>query len=515
MVEPLPWWKEEHKSLAEEVENFVEENRGRAEEALWKNEYPMDLHKKIVEKGWWGVVIPREYGGMGGDYTSVAIISEYISNLGSVGGVFATTLFGGLYQILRFGNEEQKAKSLPKFAKGTVGAVCITEPYVGSDAAGAETIAIKEGDKYIINGKKRFITNAGMADIYVVYAVTDPSSKARKSYSHLSAFILEKGMKGFHVEKINELQGFDGLLNGYLDLDHVEVPVENRLSEEGQGWWILVSGLNFERLVIGAQQVGLLRELARYVAFYTRRRVQFNQPTFEYEANQYKLADIIIDYRITRLLTYYTAYLMDQGVDPVIDANVLKAFSTEAVEKASRDAIQAMGGDGWTKFYPVEAIYRNAKLGTIGGGTSEVLKRFIVRYALTAMADDLKTPIRISHPELKVPITVSEKSITKEKLQGGEEGEMEILRVLARDYLVNPGLFMELNDIKRFIECDEKQLVEIINSLEAKGLVKVLRDRDKPRLVKATYDGLRKAYPREYYMYFPRWVKEKMSEYIF
>nr|WP_241208540.1 acyl-CoA dehydrogenase [Sulfolobus islandicus] len=322
-------------------------------------------------------------------------------------------------------------------------------------------------------------------------------------------------MKGFHVEKINELQGFDGLLNGYLDLDHVEVPVENRLSEEGQGWWILVSGLNFERLVIGAQQVGLLRELARYVAFYTRRRVQFNQPTFEYEANQYKLADIIIDYRITRLLTYYTAYLMDQGVDPVLDANVLKAFSTEAVEKASRDAIQAMGGDGWTKFYPVEAIYRNAKLGTIGGGTSEVLKRFIVRYALTAMTDDLKTPIRISHPELKVPITVSEKSITKEKLQGGEEGEMEILRVLARDYLVNPGLFMELNDIKRFIECDEKQLVEIINSLEAKGLVKVLRDRDKPRLVKATYDGLRKAYPREYYMYFPRWVKEKMSEYIF
>jgi len=515
LVEPLPWWKEEHKSLAEEVESFVEENRGRAEEALWKNEYPTDLHKKMVEKGWWGVVIPKEYGGMGGDYTSTTIISEYISTIGPVGKVFTVTLYGGLYQILKFGNEEQKNKWLPKFAKGSVGAICITEPYVGSDAASAETVAIKEGDKYIINGKKRFITNAGMADIYVVYAVTDPSPKARKSHSHLSAFILEKGMKNFHVEKINELQGFDGVLNGYLDLDHVEVPVENRLSEEGQGWWILVSGLNFERLVLGAEQIGLLRELSRYVVFYTKRRVQFNQPTFEYEATQYKLADILIAYRITRLLTYYIAYLMDQGIDPVIDANILKVFSTEVIEKASRDAIQAMGGDGWTKFYPVEAIYRNAKLLTIGGGTSEILKRFIARYALTAMADDLKTPIRIPHPELKVPITVSEKSITKEKLQGGEEKEIQVLRVLARDYLVNPGLFMEFNDIKRFIECDEKQLVEIINSLEAKGLVKVLRDRDKPKLVKATYDGLRKAYPREYYMYFPRWVKEKMSEYIF
>jgi len=274
-----------------------------------------------------------------------------------------------------------------------------------------------------------------------------------------------------------------------------------------------VGGLNFERLVIGAQQVGILRELARYVSFYTRRRVQFGQTTFEYESNQYKLADIIMYYRISRIMTYYSAYLMDQGMDPVLDANILKIFATEAVEKAARDAVQAMGGDGWTKYYPVEAAFRNSKLGPIGGGTSEVLRRFIVRFSMTQLAEDLKPPIRLPHPKLKVPITVPEKMISKEKLAAGEEGEMQILRILARDYLVNPGLYMDIEDLKKFIEADEKALAEVLTALEVKGLVRIHRDRhNRIRLVKATYDGLRKAQPKEYYRYYPRWVKK---EYIF
>jgi len=513
MVESFPWWKEEHVRLAEEAKSFVEENVSKVEEAMWNEEYPWDVHREVVKRGWWGVLIPREYGGLGLDYTSAAILSEYLGVLGNLGGVFTTTLFGGLYQILRFGNDEQRERWLPKYAKGAIGAVCITEPFVGSDAAGADTVAVKEGDKYILRGKKRFITNAGMADIYVVYAVTDPSPEARRNYSHLTAFIVEKGMRGFSVEKINELSGFDGMMNGYLDFDNVEVPIENRLGEEGQGWWILVGGLNFERLVIGAQQVGILRELARYVSFYTRRRVQFGQTTFEYESNQYKLADIIMYYRISRIMTYYSAYLMDQGMDPVLDANILKIFATEAVEKAARDAVQAMGGDGWTKYYPVEAAFRNSKLGPIGGGTSEVLRRFIVRFSMTQLAEDLKPPIRLPHPKLKVPITVPEKMISKEKLAAGEEGEMQILRILARDYLVNPGLYMDIEDLKKFIEADEKALAEVLTALEVKGLVRIHRDKhNRIRLVKATYDGLRKAQPKEYYRYYPRWVKK---EYIF
>lgn len=516
MVEEFPWWEEKHRKLAKEVQEFVDENLWRSEEALWKNEYPWDLHKAIVEKKWWGVIIPEQYGGMGGDFTSSVILTEYLSSFKSIAEVFTTTLFGGLYQTLMYGSEEQKEKWLPRFSKGTIGAVCITEPYVGSDAAGAETKAFKQGDKYVINGKKRFITNAGMADIYIVYAVTDGSKRARENYSHLSAFIVERGAKGFRIEKINELQGFDGVMNGYLDLDNVEVPEDNRISDEGQGWWILVSGLNFERLIIGAQQVGWLREMARYVSFYTKRRIQFNQPVFEYESVQYKLADIIMNYRIARLLTYYVAYQMDKGVDPIIDANVLKVFATEAAEKGSRDAIQAMGGDGWTKFYPIDAIFRNAKLLTIGGGTSEVIRRFLVRYSMEAMKEELREPVRIPHRELKVPITVSEKSITKEKLMAGEEGEVQLLKILARDYLVNPGLYMDIEDIKKFVEGDEGVLIMSINSLKEKGLVKVINDEGgKPKLIKATYEGLRKAYPKEFYEYYPRWVKEKMMDYIF
>jgi alkylation response protein AidB-like acyl-CoA dehydrogenase len=505
-MEFYPWWDEKQRKLAEEARKFADENLPRGEEIAWTKEFPVDLLKAVADRGWFGAPIPEAYGGMEAGVTGCCIVAEELSRICSaLVGAYSVTMFGGVEQLMKFGTEEQRRRWLPQIVKGKLGAICITEPAIGSDAAGIETTAELDGDEYILNGKKRFITNAGVADIYCVYAKTSDNPEDRAKYRHLSAFIVEKGTPGFVVERINELGGWIGLPNGYLSFDDARVSVKNRLGAEGDGWKVLVDGLNFERNLFAAGMLGPMREAIRYAVGHAQRRLQFGRPTIDFEVNQFKIADMFARLRTARLLTYYAAYLMDLKAEAVMEATMAKLYASEAYERLVIDAQQVMGGDGWTRFYPLETFVRDAKVNQLGAGTSEVMRMVLYRQGLRAMREELKMPPREIHPKLGVPV-----STTKPKVIT-EVSEKTLLELLAEDYRVNPGLYMSRDDIKeRLTDVTDEQLDKLLTSLEAKGLVKLYKDRrGNTAMAKATYKGLKEAKPPEYYQWFPEWIKKQ------
>ena len=513
-LDKFPWWNETQKKLADEVEAFADQYYPDAEEAAWKRQTPWKVLNAVKEKGWFGALIPKKYGGLREELaiTGACIVNEEISRLGVVGTIYGGSMFGGAHQIETFGTEEQRERWLPAMASGEkIGAICITEPPVGSDAAAVATEARLEGDEYIITGKKRFTTGLGIADIYMFYARTSEDPKDRQANRHLTAFIIEKGMKGFTVEKVNELCGGDGLLNGYLNLDEVRVPVSNRLAGEGDGWTIMMSGLNVERTIASSQILGQMREAIRFAHFHSQRRVQFGQPTMLAQTNQFKIADMIMQLKTCRLLVYYAAHLLDIGgggpYGPVIEATVAKLLTSESYVSLTSNAIQVMGGDGWTKFYPVEAMYRAAKVTEIAAGTSEVMRMILYRLGTRLMAHELEPPRRVIHPELGVPVDRFDEVPESEKLKITQDN---VLKVLAEDYRVNPGLYMSRQDLMRYLTGTEEELDEVLMELEEKKLVVLSRGRRGTiKLANATYQGLKKANPLEYYQYYPEWVNRK------
>jgi alkylation response protein AidB-like acyl-CoA dehydrogenase len=509
-MEPFLWWNEKQKKLMEEARTFADKNLPRGEEIFWTREFPSELLKDVANRGWFGAVIPQEYGGIDAGVTGTSIVTEELSRVCSaLSEAYAVSMFGGVEQLLTFGTEEQKRKWLSKISKGSlVGAVCITEPSVGSDAAGIETTARHEGDHYVLNGKKRFITNAGLADIYVVYAKSSDKPENRSKYQHLTAFLVEKGTPGFSVEKINELSGWFGLPNGFLDFNEAKIPAENCISSEGMGWKVMMAGLNFERVVFSAGMLGPMRESIRHAVAYTQRRVQFDKPTIDIPANQSKIAEMLSGLYTSRLLIYHAAHLLDEHKDAMVEAATAKMFTSDTFEKLISDAVQVMGGDGWTRFYPVESFLRDAKVNQIGAGTNQIMKLVIFRGGLKAMSKDLKMPQRRIHKRLKVPTS------TIEALPKFEAHEDSILKVLAEDYMVNPGLHMTREDLsERLTDATDQKLDKILRSLESKGLAKLYQDgRGAIALVKATYHGLRKAGPLENYKWYPDWLSK---EYIF
>jgi alkylation response protein AidB-like acyl-CoA dehydrogenase len=506
-MEPFEWWTEKQKHLMEEAQDFAEKNLGKGQETFWTKKFPTELLKDVARKGWFGAGIPQEYGGMATGVTGVAIITEELSRIGSaLAEAYAVSMFGGVEQFLTFGTEEQKRKWLPRIARGdVVGAVCITEPVVGSDAAGVESTARREEESYVLNGKKRFITNAGLADIYIVYTRTSEKTEDKAKYQHLTAFLVEKGTLGFSVEKINELSGWIGLPNGFLDFNEAKIPPNNIIGQEGMGWKVMMAGLNFERTVYSAGMLGPMRESIRYAVSYAQRRMQFGKPTIDIPTNQAKVADMLAGLHTSRLLVYHAAHLLDQHKDAMVEAASAKLFASETYEKLISDAIMVMGGDGWTRFYPVESYLRDAKVNQIGAGTNDVMRLVILRGGIKAMGKDLKMPQRCTHKELKVPLAATE---PMPKLQPNEDN---LLKLLAEDYIVNPGLFMSRDDLReRLTETDDNRLDELCKSMEAKGLAKLHRDgRGNIAFIKATYEGLRKAGPLEQYKWFPEWLDKK------
>jgi alkylation response protein AidB-like acyl-CoA dehydrogenase/DNA-binding transcriptional ArsR family regulator len=509
-MEPFEWWNEKQRQLAVEAQALAEKNMGKGQEVFWTKKFPLEIFKDVASRGWFGAAIPPQYGGMDAGVSGVAIVAEELSRVGSaLAEAYAVSMFGGVEQLLAFGTDEQKRKWLPRIAKGeVVGAVCITEPFVGSDAAGVESIARKAGDSYVLNGKKRFITNAGLADIYVVYVRTSAKSEDRSKYQHLTAFLVEKGVPGFSVEKINELSGWIGLPNGFLDFNEVNVPASAVIGQEGAGWKVMMAGLNFERIVYSAAMLGPMRESIRYAVGYAQRRMQFGKPTIDLPTNQSKIAEMFAGLHTSRLLVYHAAHLLDEHKDAMVDAATAKLFTSETYERLISDAIMVMGGDGWTKFYPVETYLRDAKVNQIGAGTNDIMKLVILRGELKALGKDLKMPRRRIHERLGVPVS------TDEPLPKLEASEDNALKALAEDYLVNPGLFMSREDLKeRLTDSGDEKLDQLLKSLEAEGLVRLYKDgRGTIALAKATYEGLRKAGELDRYKWFPEWLSK---EFIF
>ncbi len=503
-MEAFFWWTDEQKKLAVEAREFVDDLMPRAEEASWKKEFPRDIADRIAGRGYFGVGIAKENGGMGLGITGTCIVNEEVSRMPALGpGIFTSAMLGGVHQITEFGTAEQKARFLARVAKGELGAVALTEPFVGTDAAGIETTARRDGDRYIINGKKRFVTGAGTASRYMLYARTSDDAEAVRHNRHLTGFIVEKGMPGFTIEKINELIALDNIHNGYLNLDEVSVPADNRVGDEGQGWQIMMSGLNYERLICATLAVGGFRELLKSVVSYGQRRVQFGQPTINITTNQFKIADMLTELKLARLATYYAAHLMDSGQPAVVEASIAKLYGADMLMQASVEATQVMGGDGATKFYPLDRIMREAKTAQIAGGTSEAMKLLIYRMGLREMAEELKMPHRVIHEELGVPMP------TAEPAKQHQIDDDKLLGVLAEDYRVNPGLYMSREDLKARFDVEDKELDRVLVSLEEKGLVKLYRRRGAIELAKATYQGLKKANSAEYYRWFPPRVRKE------
>jgi alkylation response protein AidB-like acyl-CoA dehydrogenase len=503
-MKPFPWWTEEQKKLAREVREFTGEILTRDAETRWKREFPWDIFEKIAAKGYTGVAVPKEYGGMGLGATGACIVIEEMSRIPGPGRTQVGNMIGGLRQIIEFATEEQKKRYLPRFVEGELGAIVITEPVAGTDAAAIDTIARREGDHYVLNGKKRYIVAAGTANRYFVYARTSDNPEDIAKYRHLSAFVINKGVPGFSVEKINEIIGFENIQNGVLDFDNVVVPVENRIGAEGEGWKVMTAGLNFERTLIAAMNVGWQKELLRNAVSYAQRRVQFGRPTIDIPANQARITDLIMKLELGRQAVFYTAYLWDLGWEITVEANATKVFCSQSALESSIDAIQVIGGDGVTPFYPLQAIMQVGKVEQIAGGTLEACRQVIFRSGMKLMSEDLKAPRRVIHEELGVPVPTNKPA---EKLATLDEESL--LGVLAEDYRINPGLHMARSDMKAYFHEDEAGLDTVLSALEEKGLVKLYRTRKGIELAKATYEGLKKAHPKEYYRWFPAWVDEK------
>lgn len=504
MLGPFPWWSDEQKKFSAEMREFVNQIMPRSDEAKWKREFPWDIFEYVGSKGYVGAMIPKEYGGLGLGMTGACIAAEEMCRMPNVGRVFIGNLLGGAGQILAFGTKEQKERFLPRISKGELGAICITEPFAGTDAAAIETVASRDNNTYVISGKKRFIVSAGVADRYMLYARTSNDPETVHRHKHLTGFILEKGMPGFSTEKINEIIGFHEIQNGSLDLDEVKVPLANRIGDEGEGWSVMMEGVNVERTLLSAQVLGWLRTLIETVIPYTQRRVQFGRRTADMLNNQLKISDLFIKLKMSRLACFYTAYLYDNGQDVAMEAATAKAFNCQGGADAARDTIQIMGGDGLTPFYMPETIYQVAKVEEISGGTLEAMRLIIHRAGMRQLAKEFSTRRRITHKDLGVPITTYEKA--KKLLLKNED---TLLTALAEDYKVNPGLHMSRADLTDVFDIETTDLDKLLESLEKKGLVKLYRSAGKIEMAKATYEGLKRAYPLEYYKWFPYWVGER------
>ena len=418
-----------------------------------------------------------------------------------------------LHQLIMYGTEEQKKRYLTQIAEGRVlGAVMITEPFAGSDAANVFTTAKKDGDKWIVNGKKRMITAAGAAGRYFGYIKTSDDPADRKAYKHLTAFVFDRGMKGFTLEKINDLVGFDNVPNGYLNFEDVEVPDANRVGDVGAGWQVMMSGLNFERLIAGAVVGGGFGDIIKLLNHYMNRRVQFRSQVKRFTNLQFDMADIIKQYFIARLICYHSAYLLDHSKELKVTefetgtwASIAKIYCTEASRKVGTKAVQIAGGDGLTRFYPLERLVREAKIGEIVAGTTEVQKMIIYRMTQQKRGFlDIKHYFKL-HEKLGVPIVTNGPS----QWEGIEINKDNILKVLAEDYRVNPGLYMTIDDLKLQTGGRKKPIIQALEDLEKEGTIVTYKGRDgKIMMGKANFVGLRKAFPKEHYRYYPDWVKE-------
>lgn len=339
--------------------------------------FPIDIMHQLGDLGFLGILVPEEYGGAGLGYVEYSIVVEELARIDpSIS--LSVAAHNGLCtnHILMHANEEQKKKYLPDLASGKViGAWGLTEPSSGSDAAAMQTTAVLDGDNYILNGTKNFITHGESGKTAVVMAITD-KSKGKKG---ISAFIVEKGYHGFSAGKKENKLGMRASETTQLLFENCVVPKENLIGIEGEGFIQAMKILEGGRISIAALSVGLAQGCLDASIAYSKERKQFNKPISEFQGIQFKLSDMAIDIEAARLMTYKAAILKDSGKSVFSAATKAKLFASEIATKAANEAVQIFGGYGFVKDYPVEKFYRDVKLLTIGEGTSEIQRIVLAR----------------------------------------------------------------------------------------------------------------------------------------
>ncbi|MDA1918102.1 acyl-CoA dehydrogenase AcdA [Bacillus cereus group sp. BcHK140] len=372
---------EEHEMIRKMVRDFGKnEVAPTAAERDEEERFDRAIFDQMAELGLTGIPWPEEYGGIGSDYLAYVIAIEELSRVCASTGVTlsAHTSLAG-WPIFKFGTEEQKQTFLRPMAEGKkIGAYGLTEPGSGSDAGGMKTIAKRDGDHYVLNGSKIFITNGGIADIYVVFALTDPESKQRGT----SAFIVESDTPGFSVGKKESKLGIRSSPTTEIMFEDCRIPVENLLGEEGQGFKIAMQTLDGGRNGIAAQAVGIAQGALDASVEYARERHQFGKPIAAQQGIGFKLADMATDVEAARLLTYQAAWLESEGLPYGKESAMSKVFAGDAAMKVTTEAVQVFGGYGYTKDYPVERYMRDAKITQIYEGTQEI-QRLVISRMLT------------------------------------------------------------------------------------------------------------------------------------
>lgn len=342
--------------------------------------FPSENLNKMAELGLFGVTIPEEYGGSGGDSIHLAIAAEEVSRAcGSTSTIYLASLSLACYPIYQFGTEEQRRRFVVPLAKGEkLACFALTEPSAGSDAAAVQTAAIPRGNGYVVDGTKTFITNGAEADIAVVFATVDKSLRHRG----MVALVVEKGAPGFSVGKKERKLGIRGSSTTELVFEGCQVPVENRLGNEGDGFKVAMGAIDSSRITVAAQAVGIARAGLEASLNYTKERQQFGQTIASFQGVQWMLADMATAIDAARLLTYRAAYLKNQGLPFIKEAAMAKLFAAEAAMNTTTKAIQLHGGYGYIKDYPVERYFRDAKITEIYEGTSEMQRLTIARQLL-------------------------------------------------------------------------------------------------------------------------------------
>ena len=373
---------EEQQQLRRSVREFAEGEIGpHVMEWDEASHFPKEIFPKLAEMGLLGVIFPEQYGGAGLGYIEYAIAMEELSRVdGSVGLIVAAHNSLCSNHIFKFGSEAQKKKYLVPLASGkAIGAWSLTEPEAGSDAGGTRTTAVRKANCWLLNGSKTFTTNGSYADICVAMAVTDKS----KGSHGISAFILEKGMKGFRPGKKENKLGMRASDTAEVIFTDCCVPAENLLGEEGEGFTGSLKVLDGGRISIAALALGMAQGALEAATKYAKQRKQFGQPISEFQATQFKLADMATEVEAARLLVYQAAWLADkQSARFTRESSMAKLFASEVAVRVANECVQIHGGYGFIKDYPAEKYYRDVKLCTIGEGTSEIQKLVIARTLL-------------------------------------------------------------------------------------------------------------------------------------
>lgn len=374
--------KEEHEMMRRMVRDFAQKEIAPFVPVMEEtDQFPRHILQKMGEMGLMGIPVAEEWGGAGADFLSYIIAIHEISKVSAtVGVILSVHTSVGTNPILYFGTDEQKRKYVTKLAVGKyLGAFALTEPHAGSDASSIRTSAVRQGDEYILNGNKVFITNGGEADTYITFAVTD-SSKGTKG---ISAFIVEKDTPGFTVGKKEKKMGLHGSYTTELVFENARVPAGNLLGDEGEGFTIAMANLDTGRIGIAAQALGIAEAALHHATAYAKERKQFGQPIGKQQAVAFKLADMATKAEAARLLVYRAAWLRSQGKACGMEASMAKRFATDTAMQLATEAVQVFGGYGYTREYPVERLFRDAKVTQIYEGTNEIQRIVIAKHLLS------------------------------------------------------------------------------------------------------------------------------------